>query len=105
MRTIVIEGLERVGPSTNEDGRWLVHGHVKGKLEVRVIVELKDGENKWRGSNMIGQLMDGDTQEVEVDLQRQAVWICTQGSDSTRQVSTLARSSSTIDLAGRMAGR
>jgi hypothetical protein len=84
MRTIVIEGLERVGPATNEDAHWLIHGYVKGKLEVRVTVELIDGEGKWRGSNVIGQLMDGDTQEVEVDLQQQAVWISIQGAESTK---------------------
>ena len=68
MRTIVIEGLERVGPAQTEGAHWFVHGYVKGKPEVRVTVELRDGEGKWRGSNVIGQLMDGDTQEVEVDL-------------------------------------
>jgi hypothetical protein len=82
MRTVVIEGLERVRSASNEGAHWLVHGHVKGKIDVRVIVELIDGEDKWRGSNVIGQLMDGDPQEVQVDLQQQAVSIYIRGADS-----------------------
>ena len=54
---------------------WLVHGHVKDTPEVRVIVKLKDGDDRWQGSNVVGQMMGGAHQEVEVDLQDKAVWV------------------------------
>jgi uncharacterized OB-fold protein len=91
MRTIVIDALERTADTVSGEGVvWLVHGHVKDHPEVRVIVTLKDGENKWQGSNVVGQMMDGASHEVEVNLQAKAVWISVEtGSDPPKRGSVL----------------
>jgi hypothetical protein len=76
MRKIVIDALERTADTVSGEGVvWLVHGHVKDHPEVGVIVRLKDGDSNWHGSNVLGQMMDGATQEVEVNLQEKAVWL------------------------------
>jgi uncharacterized OB-fold protein len=83
MRRIVIDALERTADTVSGEGVvWLVHGHVKDHPAVRVIVRLKDGENKWQGSNVVGQMMDGEAQEVEVNLQEKAVWVSLENAPS-----------------------
>jgi hypothetical protein len=85
VRRIVIDALERAPDVVTGEGIvWLVHGHVKDTPEVRVVVKLKDGDDKWQGSNVVGQMMGGAHQEIEVNLQEKAVWINFEDANPTK---------------------
>lgn len=86
MRWIVIDALEQAPDLAAGEGIvWFVHGHLKDAPDVRVVVKLKDGQGKWQGSNVVGQMMGGEHPEVEVNLQEKAVWISIEDASNPRR--------------------